>query len=319
MIIYLEKSLKNNPKALNIIAKYPWAQVLEIDNYKNIFDKTLAWTTKKSIIIAKVNNALTKIPDNYGHTQDWYFFKNSLNCVYDCEYCYLKWAFKNDIEVFFVNYDDVKSQIKNVVENSNSNIEKWFYSSDYSDNLATDNITNFCEEFIPFFDTLENAKMEIRTKSVNVSKLLKMQPAKNTEIAFSLNPESIISKYEHKTPSLDLRIKAINALLNAGWLVWVRFIPLLEVPDYEKIYREFVEYVVKNIDFTKINSVFIGWLLYTKDDYNKIVNKNPHFELLYNLEKNCDGYFRETRAARDFFYKIFDENIKIKCRRCLDE
>ena len=115
MIIYLEKSLKDNKKAQNIIAKYKDAQVLEIDNYKNIFDKTLAWKTQKSIIIAKVNNALTKIPENYWHTNEGYFFKNSLNCVYDCEYCYLKWAFKNDIEVFFVNYDDIKSQIKNVV------------------------------------------------------------------------------------------------------------------------------------------------------------------------------------------------------------
>ena len=42
MIIYLEKSLKDNPKALNIISKYNDAQLVEIDNYKNIFEKTLA-------------------------------------------------------------------------------------------------------------------------------------------------------------------------------------------------------------------------------------------------------------------------------------
>jgi sulfatase maturation enzyme AslB (radical SAM superfamily) len=28
-----------------------------------------------------------------------FFFKTSLNCVFDCSYCFLKGAFKNDIPV----------------------------------------------------------------------------------------------------------------------------------------------------------------------------------------------------------------------------
>jgi spore photoproduct lyase len=48
---------------------------------------------------------------------------------------------------------------------------------------------------------------------------LKLNPSKNIEIAFSLNPSEVIEKYELKTPALDLRIKAINTLLDAGWQV----------------------------------------------------------------------------------------------------
>jgi len=42
MIIYLEKKLKDNKIAKNIISKFFSAEVLEIDNYKNIFDKNIA-------------------------------------------------------------------------------------------------------------------------------------------------------------------------------------------------------------------------------------------------------------------------------------
>jgi hypothetical protein len=41
MIIYLEKQYKNNKIVKNILSYYKNARVLEIDNYKNIFDKNI--------------------------------------------------------------------------------------------------------------------------------------------------------------------------------------------------------------------------------------------------------------------------------------
>lgn len=325
MIIYVEKKLKNNQIAQNIISLFKEAPVLEIDNYKNIFDKNISGSIEKNIVLAEVKNAITQTPENYGHIWKWFFLKNSLNCVYDCKYCYLKGAFKNNnIQVFFLNYDDIKKQILDTVTSirasSQSNETIWFYTSDHSDNLATDNLTQFTKEFIPFFEKLDNVKAEIRTKSINISSLLTLPANNNIEIAFSLNPSEVIEKYELKTPLLDMRIQAVNALIEAGWQVWIRFLPLLEIENYEEIYKNFLEDVVKKIDFSKVYSVFIGWLLYTKDDYNKMLKKEPYLDLLYKLEENQDGFFREKRKVRDYFYQLFDSLIQEqKCNRCLDE
>ena len=68
-------------------------------------------------------------------------------------------------------------------------------------------------------------------------------------------------------------MKAIQRLLQNNIPVGLRFIPLLEVKNYETIYRDFLLYVKEKIDFTKISSVFIGWLLYTKNDYNTMMKK----------------------------------------------
>lgn len=318
MIIYIEEDLLENEIAKKIIKSYPNSTILEIDNYKNIFEKKLSWETKDSIVIAKVNNSISKTPQNYWQDETWYFFKNSLNCVYDCSYCYLKWAFKNDIKVFFVNYEDIKNEILEIDNNSTS--PNLFYSSDYSDNLATDNLTDFTKNFVPFFDKLKYSKMEIRTKSINIWNLLKLSPSKNVEIAFSLNPKQIISKYELKTPDLDLRINAINKLLSNWWQVWIRFLPLLEIDNYEEIYKEFLEYVIEKIDFDKISSVFIWWLLYTKQDYNKILQKMPTLDLLYDLKDSNDWYFREKNEVREYFYKLFDSLLSgKKCYRTLEQ
>ncbi len=41
MLIYLEKKVKNDPIAQQIIQKLAGNQILEIDHYKNIFDKNI--------------------------------------------------------------------------------------------------------------------------------------------------------------------------------------------------------------------------------------------------------------------------------------
>jgi len=320
MIIYIERDLIDNINARKIIDSYKDYTLIKIDNYKNIFDKNVSWSTHKNIIIAKINNPISESPEWYWHEWRWYFFKNSLNCVYDCKYCYLKWAFKNDFIVYFVNYDYIKESIKKIDNDNTLDKVNWFYSSDYSDNLAVDNITGFTNEFIDFFWSLKNSKMEIRTKSINIKWLLNLKPNNNVEIAFSLNPTEIISKYELKTPSLDLRINAINKLLENNWSVGIRFLPLLELDNYKVIYSNFLDYVINKIDFNKINSIFIWWLLYTKDDYNKILKKEPYLDLLYSLEDTNDWFVREKREVRDFFYKLFDEKLTgKKCNRCLDQ
>lgn len=320
MIIYIEKWVLENPITKNIVSKYVNPQILIIDNYKNIFDKNISWNIEKAIVIASVNNAITATPPNYGEKELGFFFKNSLNCVYDCSYCYLKWAFKNDFQVFFVNYDDIKNQIREVVNANKKAKEILFYSSDYSDNLATDNLTLFTREFIPLFEEFDNAIMEIRTKSTNISNLLGFtEIPKNTEIAFSLNPNEVIEKYEKLTPILDMRLKAINTLLEKGWKVWIRFQPLLEIENYKKIYENFIEKVLFEVDFTKINSVFIGTLLYTYEDYNKMLKKVKDFDLLYKLHKEHDGYHRENKEVREWFYEIFHKKLWNKeYNICLD-
>ncbi|MDD3646263.1 MAG: hypothetical protein PHH06_02535 [Candidatus Gracilibacteria bacterium] len=320
MIIYIEKKYLDNSITKKILAKYKSAKVLEIDNHKNIFDKSIAGKRDQNIIIAGANNAILEAPDGYGHKGKGYFLKNSLNCIFDCKYCYLKGAFKNNDLVIFVNYEDIKKQILELVKKREGNETIWFYSSDYSDNLAIDNLTDFTKEFIPFFDSLENVKMEIRTKSVNIGNMLKLNVSKNIEIAFSLNPLEVINKYELKTCSLDARLEAINKLLDTGWQVGVRFLPLLEIDNYQEIYLSFLKYVRVKLDFTKIFSVYIGGLLYTHEDYNKMLKKEPYLDLLYRLEKVDDGFYRESRVVRDFFYKLFGDMIKEQeCNICLDK
>ena len=122
MHIYIEYQARNYPQTQKILKKFQNAEIVWIKNYKNIFDKNLPnnFSLKPSFVVAKlIWNSILKAPDGYGHNnKNAYFLRSSLNCIFDCDYCYLKWAFKNDIPVYFVNYNDIKNEIKKCIKNN---------------------------------------------------------------------------------------------------------------------------------------------------------------------------------------------------------
>jgi DNA repair photolyase len=116
---------------------------------------------------------------------------------------------------------------------------------------------------------------------------------------------------------LEDRIKAINTLLEKGYKVGLRFLPLLPVKNYKEIYTKFVEEIKEKIDYKKVSSTFVSGLLYTIEDYNNILKKYPKLDILYRLKKDDNVFMREDRVVRDFFYKLFSELDK-ECFICLD-
>jgi len=42
MLLYIEKSVFENERVQAVLRKYPHADILKIDNYKNLFDKNIA-------------------------------------------------------------------------------------------------------------------------------------------------------------------------------------------------------------------------------------------------------------------------------------
>lgn len=130
--------------------------------------------------------------------------------------------------------------------------------------------SGFNDFFLPRVDSMEGVMMESRTKSPSIQSLLTRTPAKNVEIAYSLNPQEIIQTYERATAGLDKRIDNINALLDHGWKVGIRIMPLMPVDDYKNIYTQFIQTLREKVDIGRLHSVFIGGLMFTRKDYHRM-------------------------------------------------
>lgn len=198
-----------------------------------------------------------------------------------------------------------------------------FYASNYADLLATENISHFHENFLPFCESLpNNVLIETRTKSANITTLIDhtknlnwKSPTQKMEIAFSLSPRIIAKKYELWTAALDEKLNAINQLLEKWFRVGLRFLPLLPIKDFQPIYSEFLDEVIKKIDTNKISSIAIAPLIFNQWDYNILIKKyknDSDFSFIKDLKQNN----HQLRTCSDEeildFKEIFTDKFKNK-------
>ena len=326
MLIYYESNIKNLPITKQIFNKFKISEKIEIQHYKNLFDaKIWNYRTEPLIILAKQEHiAILPTPPNYGFSWKSFFFKPSLNCFFNCKYCYLQWTFKNRFPVFFLNYEDMQKEIKNQIEKERQN---WFegqitfYASNYADLLATEDISHFHENFLPFCETLpDNVLIETRTKSANITPLLNYtknwkKPTQKMEIAFSLSPRIIAEKYELWTATLDEKLSAINQLIDNWFRVGLRFLPLLPINDYHQIYEEFLDEIIEKLPTEKIASIAIAPLIFNQWDYNILIKKyqnDSDFSFIKDLQKNEHQLRTCSNDKILSFKKLFENKFKWK-------
>ncbi|GHV23564.1 hypothetical protein FACS189428_7230 [Clostridia bacterium] len=127
------------------------------------------------------------------------------------------------------------------------------------------------------------------------------------EIAFSLSPESIAQAYEPRTASLSQKLQAIQALLDLNYRVGLRFLPLLPVPEYENIYTSLLTEVKKQIDISRISSIFIAPLIYNQGDFAVMKKKNPDFPFRDRLHRDKKGLMKMEDEHYQRFLQIFQE------------
>jgi len=326
MLIYYESKVKNLALTKQIFERFWNSEKIEIQHYKNIFDtKIWNYTTEPLIILAKQEHiAILPTPENYWFPWKSFFFKPWLNCFFNCKYCYLQWTFRNRFPVFFLNYEDMQKEIINQIERERNN---WFdgqitfYASNYADLLATENISHFHENFLPFCESLpDNVLIETRTKSANITTLFDYaknlnwkSPTQNMEIAFSLSPRIIVEKYELWTAILDEKLNAINQLLEKWFRVGLRFLPLLPVNNFQQIYSEFLDEIISKIDTNKISSIAIAPLIFNQWDYNVLVKKyqnDSDFYFINNLQQNVHHLRTCSGSEIMDFKEIFNKKFK---------
>ena len=209
-----------------------------------------------------------------------------LNCIYDCRYCFLQGMYQSAHQVLFVNYEDFGEQIRQIAAGHQGR-PVWFYSGYDCDSLANEPMTRFTDYFIPLVAAIDNAWLELRTKSTQVRSMLKMEPAARVVTAFSFSDRFSHSKLENGVPSIAKRIEAMRRLIEAGWLVGLRFDPVVYHRQYQTAFVDLLDQVFATIDAQKLHSVSLGSFRLTRDHFRRISRLYPEEPLFaQNMDLN---------------------------------
>ncbi|WPX08688.1 SPL family radical SAM protein [Anaerocellum danielii] len=319
--VYVEKEVLSHPVTIKILENLRSSQIVKIDNYKEVFCRagqnySLQEKSKKLILAKKYREFLYPGPSichNFGY-DNFFYTSNILNCIYSCDYCFLKGMYSSANIVVFVNIENYFKEIDAILKN-----QSLYLSVSYeTDLLALEKIVPFSSAWIEYAASKQNLTIEIRTKSANFKALEKLKPQDNVILAWTLSPQEIIEKFEHGTPSLSSRLSAIKKAIENGWKVRLCFDPILATEGWKTIYEKFLNQVFGELNREKIVDISVGVFRIPKD-YLKRMKKafaNEITAFLYEELENVYTYPKELKEdmiatmisrLEDFLpsYKIF--------------
>ena len=283
--LYIEHDIVSHPRAQAIMARFPKARQVPIERYGDVFNQpSQDFRQQKAepalILARKHGRRVLSTPPGYhiGGTRNDYF-SPMLNCVYDRRYCFLQGMYRSGNYVVFANFDDFFEDIRTTSE-QDPTTPAWFFSGYDCDSLALNPVTEFTDAVLDQFAELPNAYLELRTKSTQIRSLLKRKPIPNVVVAYSLSPEAIAAAHEHKAPSVNKRIQALQDLQQAGWVVGLRFDPVLCANNYQSLYTELFEQTFAALNVDAIHSVSLGPFRLPKPFYKRMIRLYPDSDLL---------------------------------------
>ncbi len=292
--IYIEENILQHPRVLDILARFPKAGRIPCERYTQVFNpKAQNFRLQKlnpALILAeKYQHFVLPAPSGYGiGSKHNYYFSHVLNCLYDCRYCFLQGMYQSAHYVLFINYEAFQSDIEQLCQKSPTETLHFFSGYD-GDSLALEPVSAFTDYFLPVFNKLPNAFLELRTKSTQVRNLLNRPPLNNCVVAFSLSPDAIARKVEAKAPSLQRRLDALIKVQAHGWSVGLRFDPLIYQSDYREQYQQLFTQVFAHINLTQLHSVSLGTFRLPEAFFKKIHKLYPEEKLLAGTFENQQG------------------------------
>ena len=316
--IYVESQSIDSDIAKQSFKRFPKAKIIEIEDYKKIFNKNgqdfQIQKLSTKLILAKKQPPFiypaTDIIQDSGFS-NFYYCTPILNCIYNCEYCFLQGMYSSANIVVFTNTEEVKDAVKKQILERKYPDEPLLLSLSYNtDILALENILPLTKQWIDFANNTDDLFMEIRTKSGLTSSFNKLKPSKKILFAWTLSPNKIIQKYEHKTPLLERRIMSIQKIVDSGWPVRLSFDPILIYPNWKEDYKQMFERIKETISGDKIFDITIGVFRMSDDFYNRIKKTKPDSDLFYNNYDNSNNVKTVTKdqkeMVRDFALSQLD-------------
>lgn len=325
--IFLERDLKDSPRANSIISHFSHLTPKIIDRYDEIFGKVKKPYLQKrqsvSLFIAnKKGNLVKEAPEAYGTVGEKHFyFIHAFNCIYECEYCYLQGYFHSPDLVLFINHEDIIKEIKDVAS-QHPNDRIWFHAGEFSDSLALTHLTGELQVYFDFFRDNSNLIMELRTKSDNIDSLLSLSPVSNIITSYSLAPKKNL---DYKAPTIDERLQAISRLHRAGFPIGIHLDPITPSKNFNEVYSDLLYHLNEAIPLKEVQYFSLGVTRFPENIYHQ-VKKNYPQSILFNehMLKDKNGIVRSPRPIRfplmeNIKQQIFDYDVeKSKIYLCME-
>jgi spore photoproduct lyase len=231
-------------------------------------------------------------------------------CAMECTYCILQYYLTTPHLSIFANLRDFGQEISRVIASQPDRMFR-IGTGELSDSLLLDPLTESTRHMVPFFRSLPNAVLELKTKTDNVANLLDLEHGGRTVVSWSVNPPEVVSREELKTAPLEDRLRAASRVALQGYAVGFHVDPMIHYPDWKAGYAFLVDALVDAVPPASIAWISLGSLRFPPEMKATLEARFPHSELRYGeLVRGTDGKVRYLRPLRLEMYLWVVERLR---------
>ena len=300
--IYIEKAVAQHEKTLEILSHFPQATLIYIDHYKDVFcrsrqDIGLQHRSQALILAGRDEPGIypgAQVCQSFGN-EYFYYTSCVMNCLYDCQYCYLKGMYTSGHMVIFVNLEDTFAQLEALLLQH----QVYLCVSYDTDLMPLESITGFISAWCSFTLRHPGLRIEIRTKCGRQDLWENLPVCDRVIFAYTLSPNQVADNYEQGAGSLTERIKAAALAQSKGFTVRLCFDPMIYVRDYKKAYSAMVSQVAEGLCMEKVLDVSVGSFRISAEymkNIKKAESKSPVVQFPF---ENQGGVYQYPAKIRD--------------------
>jgi len=242
-------------------------------------------------------------------------------CTLGCSYCILNAYFEDTavLPVLFTNRDKLFEELQNTLQNKDRLFR--FGTGEFTDSLLFEAQSPLYEMLVPYIASTHNAVLEIKTKTVNIKRLLGIKDHDNTIISWSLNSDFIARTQERNAPDIERRIDAAVQVTQEGYRLALHFDPIIMHGDWEDGYKRVVDRLFSRIQPEHLVYISMGALRFIPAMRVHMIRS--HAEYIYDGEfirgqDNKMRYFRPLRTRmyivlKNFLTQYIDEGRLYMC------
>ena len=274
--IYVEEKAYSYAMTNKILERFNHrSTIIPIKHYKDVFNRSnqnvalqkqspnLILAVKEGTLVYEGSPVCQNFDNNY-----FYYTSLMMNCIYDCEYCYLQGMYPSANIVVFVNIDSILQQVKDLLQKH----PIYLCISYDTDLLALEPLLGYVHQFHKLVLEQPNLTIELRTKSANYHSIQDLSANDRFILAWTLSPDKVAATYEHRTPPTKTRLSNIQTAIRHGHPVRLCFDPMIYTKNWRTDYETLIEEVTATIPLDKIKDISIG-VFRISNDYLKLMRK----------------------------------------------
>ena len=311
--VYVEKGILDDPETVRILRRIGCPEPEITEHYKDVFDKRAEKEDGgRNLILARNPGKHlyegAPVCQSFGN-EHFYYSPGVMNCVYDCEYCFLKGMYPGRDICIFTDMDETFSQIDELVKNH----PVYVCASYNTDLTALEGITGYVGRWCEKAARTKGLSVEIRSKCGRTDIYGNLPVSDSAIFAFTLSPDEIITRFERKTPDLEARIGALNAAMKAGFPVRICFDPMIYVRNWRGIYSAMIDAVASAVDLKAVRDISIGTFRISDQYLKNMRKKYPDSAVTQYPYVNEDGYYQYPAEVRENMEGFMRDLLAEKC------